>query len=78
MSKYNWEEIRLLNTALEGIEAIEKLTGEKPAIGMVITEQQARKKWNDTLEMHRLFYELPLQERLYESGMSTRPKKAKK
>lgn len=73
MSKYNWEEIRLFNDALKGLEAIEKLTGEKPAMGMVVVNKEAREKWNSVAKMTEKFYKLDIQERLYASGMAPRP-----
>lgn len=76
MSSYNWEEIQLYRTAVDGLIAIEKLTGEKPAIGMVITEKKARDKWNATNKMVEDFYKLDIQERLYASGINKRPEPA--
>lgn len=71
--QYNWEEIQLYNTACEGLAALEKLTGEKVSMVMTITEKAAREKWNKTAKMTEAFYALPIQERLYSSGMSKRP-----
>lgn len=69
----DWEEIMLFNEGWRGLEAIEKLTGEKPALGMVIVKKRARDKWNAVQEKAEKFYKLPMQERLYRSGMATPP-----
>lgn len=73
MGKYDWAEIQLFIDANKGLEAIEKLTGEKPSLSLVIVGKEAREKWNATAEMTDDFYKLDIQERLYESGMATRP-----
>lgn len=74
MSKYDWAEIQLFIDANKGLEAIEKLTGEMPSLSLVIVGKEAREKWNATAKMTDDFYALPIQERLYASGMATQPK----
>lgn len=73
MGEYNWEKIQLFNDAVKGLVAIEKLTGEKPAMAMVIVDKEARERWNEVGQMVENFYKLDMQERFYASGMAKRP-----
>lgn len=66
----SWEEVRLFNAAVEGLNAMGELVGESPK---VILSSSAITKWEATEKMVGDFYELDIQERLYESGMATRP-----
>lgn len=70
MGKYDWAEIQLFLDGMKGLEAIEKLTGESPT---VILNKSARTKWEQTGKMTDRFYKLDIQERLYVTGMATRP-----
>lgn len=70
--KYDWEKIRLYGDAHKGLDAIKKLTGKEPTIQL--SSQEAIDEWERVGKMHNEFYKLDIQERLYQSGMATRPK----
>lgn len=62
-----WDTARLVIDARKGIDALEKLTGERP--GIWFTSDEAKSLLSAADDIHDAFFAMPIQDRLKEAGL---------